>query len=93
MKRVCIFEHSDAHSLRYSATKAGNYTLEVASSADGEPLAGSPFTIDITPGALSPQHCVAALAADSLPAGAEAAVVIDARDEHGNQVPVASHST
>ena len=71
---------------RYSATKAGSYTLEVTSSADGEPLAGSPFAVEVMPGALSPQHCGATLAADSLEAGAEAVVAIHTRDEHGNQV-------
>ena len=86
-----MIDKKEAHFSRYSATKAGRYALEVTSSADGEQLPGSPFCVDVTPAALSPQHCAAALAADRLEAGAEAVVNIDARDEHGNQVrPVAT---
>ena len=39
---------------RYSSDKAGQYELAVKSSLDGEPLAGSPFSLTVTPGELSP---------------------------------------
>ena len=71
---------------RYCASKIGSYSLTVTGSRDGEPLAGSPFQFDVTTGQLSPCHCTAALAAPSLVAGEEAAIVIDAKDMHGNQV-------
>ena len=78
----------DAHAcmLRYCASKIGSYSLAVTSSRDGEPLAGSPFQFDVTPGQLSPCHCTAELAAPTLVAGQKAAIVIDAKDMHGNQV-------
>ena len=73
---------------RYSADRAGQYELAVKSSLDGEPLAGSPFSLTVIPGRLSPRHCTAELAhsASCLTAGAEALVIVRAKDEHGNAV-------
>ncbi len=66
----------------------GHYSLGIVSSADGEPLAGSPFEFDVNPGKLSPCHCTATLASSGSAqvAGEEVAIEIDAKDEHGNQV-------
>ena len=76
---------------RYSADKAGHYELAVKSSLDGEPLAGSPFSLNVMPGALSPSHCTAELAhgASCLSAGAEAAVCVHAKDQYFNTVSLA----
>ncbi len=74
---------------RFSATKMGRYSLEVTSSADGEPLAGSPFEFDVVPGQLSPCDCSAALAntGSALLADEEVCIDVDAKDEHSNKVP------
>lgn len=73
---------------RYSADKTGQYELAVKSSLDGEPLAGSPFSLIVMPGALSPSHCTAELAhgGSCLSAGAEVAVSMHAKDQYGNTV-------
>ncbi|CAL8470627.1 g10169 [Coccomyxa elongata] len=82
-----VLENGDGSAqIRYCASKVGTYTLAVTSSRDGEHLAGSPFQFDVTPGQLSPCHCTATLASATLVAGEEAAVGIDAKDMHGNQV-------
>ena len=73
---------------RYSSDKAGQYELAVKSSLDGEPLAGSPFSLTVTPGELSPAHCTALLAhsGDCLTAGSQALICIQAKDRFGNNV-------
>lgn len=73
---------------RYSADKVGQYELAVNSSQDGEPLAGSPFSLTVIPAELSPSHCTAELAHDGscLTAGVEASVRVHAKDHHGNTV-------
>ena len=73
---------------RYSADKAGQYELAVKSSSDGEPLTGSPFSLMVVPGRLSPRHCTAEMAhrGSCLTAGAKALVCVRAKDEHGNSV-------
>ncbi len=78
---------------RYSADKAGQYELAVKSSQNGEPLAGSPFGLTVSPAELSPSHCTAELAHDGtcLTAGAEAAVCVHAKDHYGNTVSTLWH--
>ena len=73
---------------RYSSDKAGQYELAVKSPLDGEPLAGSPFSLTVTPGKLSPAHCTAQLAhsGDCLTAGSQALICIQAKDRFGNNV-------
>lgn len=66
----------------------GRYSLDIVSSLDGEPLAGSPFQFEVTPGQLSPCHSTAALATagSALVAGQDVEIYINAKDEHGNKV-------
>lgn len=66
----------------------GHYELAVKSFLDGESLAGSPFSLAVAPGELSPGHCTAELAheGDSLTAGGEALVRVQAKDRYGNNV-------
>ncbi len=73
---------------RYSSNKAGQYELAVKSSLDGEPLAGSPFSLMVTPGEVSPAHCTALLAhsGDCLTAGSQALICIQAKDGFENNV-------
>ena len=73
---------------RYSSDKAGQYELAVKSNLHGEPLAGSPFSLTVAPGELSPAHCTALLAhsGDCLTAGSQALLRIQAKDRFGNNV-------
>ena len=58
------------------------------SSSDGEPLAGSPYSLAVVPGDLSPSHCSARLmhGGHGLTAGGEASVCVQAKDRYGNEV-------
>ena len=73
---------------RYSAERAGQYELTVKSSSDGEALAGSPYSLAVVPGDLSPSHCSARLThgGQGLTAGGEAGVSVQAKDRYGNIV-------
>ena len=73
---------------RYSAERAGQYEVTVKSSADGTPLAGSPYSLAVVPGDLSPGHCSARLmhGGGGLTAGGEASVCVQAQDSYGNTV-------
>ncbi|KAK9845317.1 hypothetical protein WJX81_003385 [Elliptochloris bilobata] len=93
-----VSENGDgSFTVRYSARTAGRYALTVACSTTGEPLAGSPFTLNVAPGPAAASRSVATLAVlvdgeprvpeplvPTLSAGAEVTVAVSAADEHGN---------
>lgn len=69
---------------------AGSYALHVVSGSNGRPVAGSPFQVEVTPGAVCAQHCSAAMLTGQSGAGIEAGEVVevafDLRDAWGNKV-------
>ena len=76
--------HDGSYTVRWMTPLGGQYRL--AMTVDGEPLGGTPCSVDVLPGSTSASKCMVMITSPRIAvAGAPVAVAVEARDRFGNR--------